>query len=42
VFILEYYFTSKSLLLFMKAYPEKEVLNKTTIHELVTALEVVI
>jgi hypothetical protein len=30
------------LLLIMKAYPEKEVLNKTTIHQLITALEVVI
>jgi hypothetical protein len=42
VFILKHYFTSKSFAAIheaiSKAYPDKEVLNKTTIHQLVTEL----
>jgi hypothetical protein len=40
VFILEHYFASKSFAAirkaFSNAYPDKEVPNKTTIHQLVT------
>jgi hypothetical protein len=40
VFILEHYFASKSFATvreaFSNAYPDKELLNKTTVHRLVT------
>jgi hypothetical protein len=42
VFILEHYFASKSFAAvreaFSNAYPDKEVQNKTTVHQMVTKL----